>query len=99
MLDEIEMSIESTTHPEDQYLWVAFSTYATVSYAMSWRCNEGLLIDLEGLNKKWNQNIGTYFHIPLLGKVKGETVDSSHLIPCINETSPGIQVKVVVKRY
>ena len=98
VLNETEANIEGATDPEDQNLWIAFSTYATVSYVVSLRGNEGLLIDLKGLNEKWNHNDGTYFHIPLLGKIKGETLDRSHLIPCINETSSGIQVKAVVKR-
>ena len=56
------------------------------------------MLDLKGLNEIWNYNDGTFFHIPLLGKIKGETLDRSHLIPCSNETSSGIKVKAVVKR-
>ena len=57
-----------------------------------------MLLDLKGINAKWKSNDGTFILIALLGKMKGETLDRSHLIPCVNITSTGIKVKSVVRR-
>ncbi len=83
---------------EDHNLWVVFSTYAVVSYVTSLRGDEGILLDLQGINEKWKSNDGTFILIALLGKMKGETLDRSHLIHCANITSTGIKVKSVVRR-
>ena len=50
------------------------------------------------LIKHWKRNDGTYFLIPLLGRIKGEDVERPHLIPCANTTSTNIQVKAVLRR-
>ena len=53
---------------------------------------------MNGLIKHWKRNYGTYFLIPLLGRIKGEDVERSHLIPCVNTTSTLIKTKAVVRR-
>ena len=83
VLNEIEANIEGTTDLEEQNVWIVFSTYAIISYVVSLRGNDGLLLDLKGLNEKWSHNDGTFFHIPLLGEIEGETLDRSHLIPAL----------------
>ena len=98
VLAEIEVRILNAVGDEDYNLWVVFSTYAVVSYVLSLRGNEGVLLDLQGINEKWKSNDGTYILIALLGKMKGETLDKSHLIPCANITSTGIKVRSIVRR-
>ena len=56
------------------------------------------MLDLDSLNCHWNCNNGSFFIIGLLGKIKGEHNNRAHLIPCINTTSSGIEVKKVVQR-
>ena len=76
----------------------SFFTYAVVSYVSSLRGNEGVLLDLQDINEKWKSNDGTFILIALLGEMKGETLDRSHLIPCANITRTGIKVKSIVRR-
>ena len=69
-----------------------------VSYVLSFRGNDRVLLDLQGINEKWKSNDGTFILIDLLGGMKGETLDRSHLIPCVNGTGTGIKVKYIVNR-
>ena len=98
VLAEVEVRISDAVEDEDHNLWIVFSAYAVVSYVLSLRGNEGILLDLQGINEKWKSNDGTFILIALLGKMKGETLDRSHLIPCANVTSTGIKVKSIVRR-
>ena len=98
VLAEVEIRIWEAVGEEDHNLWIVFSTYSVVSYVLSLRGNEGVLLDLQGINEKWKSNDGTFILIALLGKMKGENLDRSHLIPCANITSTGIKVKYIVRR-
>ena len=77
---------------------VVFSCYATLSYVISLRGNEGFLLDLDGMSRHTSGNEKKYFIVALQGKIKGETNEKSHLVPCANITSSGIDVKKVVVR-
>jgi hypothetical protein len=69
---------------------------------------EALLLDLEGLHRHWTplDAIGwardsdgqRYVIVPLQGRVKGETNDRDHLLPCVETTSPGVQVQDSINR-
>jgi len=83
---EVDRHIEESETVESFNLWTAFKVYAVVSYTLSLRGNEGLLIDLDGTNRHWKRNDGSYLVIALKGKIKGETIDREHLIPCTNKT-------------
>ena len=74
-----------------------FHTYVMVCYVVSLRGYEGLLLDLSGLNRKWGVGGDQYVVIALLGKIKGEAGDRSHLLPCVVKTSSGIKVKDTLK--
>ena len=63
-----------------------------ITYVLSLRGSEGFLLDLEGLHKHWTRGWPQYFIVALLGQVKGETNDCSHLLPCVSKTDSGIQV-------
>jgi hypothetical protein len=53
---------------------------------------------LDGLNRKFAAGGDKYIVIALLGKIKGETADRDHLLPCVPVTSSGIDVKASVSR-
>ena len=70
----------------------------TISYVVSLRGDEGQLLNMNLLTKYRKKNDETYFLIPLLGRIKGEDVERSHLIPCVNTTSTLMKTKVAVRR-
>jgi hypothetical protein len=78
--------------------WLVFHTYVTVCYVVSLRGCEGFLLDLAGLNRKFNAGGNRYVVIALLGKIKGESDDRDHLLPCVPITSSGIDVRSSVSR-
>ena len=75
-----------------------FSAYATISYVLSLRGNEGILLELKSLRRHWKSEETNYFIIALFGKLKGEDGAREHLIPCINVTKSGINVKYTISR-
>ena len=82
----------------ENHKWVVFNTYATLAYVVSLRGSEGLLLDLDGLNRHWPPRTNQYVKIALLGRVKGETIDRAHLLPCVQITSSGINVRGAIRR-
>ena len=83
---------------DDRARWIVFTAYITVTYVLSLRGNEGLMLDLKGLRRNWKPDRGDHFVIALWGKLKGEASIREHLIPCINVTRSGIGVKNIVLR-
>ena len=92
VIKEAELSLDGSIEIEEEHHWTSFIAYITVSYVLSLRGDEGFLLDLGGLRTNWTRNDGRYFLVALLGKIKGEKVRRSHLIPCINLTSSRIPV-------
>lgn len=90
--------ILSEGNPKDRDRWVVFNTYAVVCYMISLRGNEGFLLDLGALRRYFQRGEGEYIIIPLLGMFKGESDDMAHLIPCVERTSSGIDVRRVLAR-
>jgi hypothetical protein len=70
VLKEADYRVEGAVSPEEQNRWIVFHTYAMTCYAVSLRGNEGLLIDLSGLNRKWSVGGNDYVVIALLGKIR-----------------------------
>jgi hypothetical protein len=68
-----------------------------VCYVVSLRGLEGLLLDWSGLERKWGIRGDKYIVIGLLGKIKGETGDRSHPLPCVGKMSSGIKVRECLK--
>jgi hypothetical protein len=87
-----------------RHRWIYAGTYFAISYVISLRGPEGLLLDLEGLRKHFNSHFGDdgspekHVVIALLGQVKGEHNERQHLIPSVNETNSGIQVRRWLRR-
>jgi hypothetical protein len=99
MLETVRLRINDATSPRDLNRWIVFHSYATVTYVVSLRGPEGLLLDLAGLHRNWGKESDeSYFFLALLGKIKGEQHDRCHLIPCSNKTESGIDVKGSVAR-
>jgi hypothetical protein len=98
VLSEADHRIEGAESPEERNRWIVFYVYAMTCYVVSLRGNEGLLLDLSGLNRKWDLGGETYVVIALLGKIKGESGDRAHLLPCVPKTSSGIKVREKLKR-
>ena len=56
-------------------------------------------MDLEGLNKHWREiEDKDHVYICLRGQVKGEHGVQCHLLPCINKTNSGINVRGSLSR-
>ena len=98
LIREIERDILEAEDPEDKHFLTVFSCYICVTYVISLRGTEGLLLDLDGMNRNWTEPSKGHFIIALLGKVKGEHHEQAHLIPCVDKTSSGIPVRNVVLR-
>ena len=92
-----EKSKDSETKSE-RHRWLVFLAYAVVCYVTSLRGVEGFLLDLDGLNRYWEPDRKDYIVIALLGKIKGESNDAAHLIPCVPITSSGINTREIIGR-
>ena len=75
---------------------VVFGTYIIISYVLSLRGSEELMLDLTVVNRELKQE-QDYCILGLKGKVKGESVHQDHLFPCVLKTSSGIDVNNWVK--
>ena len=98
MLETADLKIREAISVSDTNRWIVFHSYVVVCYTCSLRGCEGFLLDLAGLNRKFLLGGDKYVVIALLGKIKGETADRDHLLPCMPVTSSGIDVKASVGR-
>jgi hypothetical protein len=98
VLEDTEMQIAGAASSRDLNKWVVFHSYAVVCYVLSLRGREGLLLDLEGLQRHWGAGDGTYVIVTLQGTIKGETNDRDHLLPSVPVTSSGVDVKSSLER-
>ena len=95
---EIERRIADSTSREDHHNWIIMTTYCALSYVISLRGNEGFLLDLKSLRDNWNNHSNKYVVIGLLGRYKGENHDYTHLVPCVNKTSSGLNIRNILHR-
>ena len=81
---------------------ITFCSYLIICYVLSLRGPEGLLVSLaplinqEGLESLLQQGSSmgkSLVIVPLLGKVKGESHRREHLLPSVEVTSSGINVR------
>lgn len=79
--------------------WFTFYIYIMISTLLSLRGSEGLLLSLDGLWKHINKGNGKYSVISLFGKVKGESGEHNHLIPCCTVTKSGIKVQESLRAF
>jgi hypothetical protein len=91
----IDRALNASSEAE-RHRWVVIRVYIVISYVVSLRGSEGLLLDLDGLRRHRGEGGIEYFIIALLGKIKGEHHDLAHLLPCVPVTGSGIQVQQAV---
>jgi len=91
LIKKMEYRLSNLTDEEDKHIISSILTYFVTSYIISLRGPEGFLLDLRGLNEHWN-NSANYVTISLIGKLKGERHDLTHLVPCVKTTSSGINI-------
>jgi hypothetical protein len=79
--------------------WIFAGSYFSVSYVILLRGLEGLLLELEGCSKYLNSSFGSdgdpakHVVIALMDMVKGKHNERQHLLPSVNMTKSGIQVR------
>jgi len=95
VLRKLEIKFRNSVTIEDKHLSISILSYVAISYTLSLRGPEGFMIDLQGLLKYRNKT-SEYCIITLLGRLKGESHDLTHLIPCTNITDSGIQIRRIV---
>ena len=98
VLEEAERRIEAAPTASELHRWSAFHCYAVVTYVLSLRGREGLLLDLEGLHKHWTSDEIGHVIVTIQGRVKGETGDRDHLLPAVFVTLTGISVRSTLER-
>ena len=98
LLQEVERRVQDAEDESEENRWVVRHAFCVVTYVLSLRGPEGFLLELEGLNRFWNDRDPKKIIVTLLGKVKGEQEERWHLLPCIKVTSTGINVAASVKR-
>jgi hypothetical protein len=93
VLNRINQKVIDENQPENKHSLVVLGSYIAITYVLSLRGPEGLLLDLAGLRRYQHQVNDHHCIIALRGKVKGEHSDRCHLLPCCLVTSSGIQIK------
>jgi len=95
LLRKLELKFRDAETMEDKHLFLSILSYVAISYTLSLRGPEGFMIDLHGLVKYKNKT-PEYCIVTLLGRLKGEAHDLTHLIPCANVTDSGIQIRSII---
>jgi hypothetical protein len=107
LLARVELGVSKLAADKHALLrerWIFAGTYFAISYVLSLRGPEGLLMELEGCRKYFASHFGSdgdpakHVVIALLGSVKGEHNERQHLLPSVNVTKSGIQVRRWVRR-
>ena len=97
VLERADEKIANAVCGEEENYWVVFHTYVTVTYVISLRGSEGLLLDLGALDEYWTDSPDK-MTLALFGKIKGQHHVRCHLFPCVPQTRSGINVKTSVGR-
>ena len=84
LFEYVEARVNQVTTDIENNNWIVFSTYIAITYVLSLRGSEGLMLESSGLRKYWKSNQANYFDVVLYGKLKGEDTYREHIIPCIN---------------
>jgi hypothetical protein len=98
LLQWVEEQAGMVEEREERDRWEISGAYFAVSYTISLRGDEGLLLDLEGLIEQWEEDPDRYTVIALRGRFKGERNERRHRVPCVNTTGSGIEVRRWLRR-
>jgi hypothetical protein len=63
---------DTITNIDERSNWLIVGVDITITYVLSLRGSEGLLLDLGGIRRHWNNRTEEYVIIALRGRVKGE---------------------------
>jgi hypothetical protein len=97
VLETANLKIQEDTFLLQTDHWISFHTYLVICYVLSLCGCDDYFCDLERLDQKFGTSRTPYVAIALLGKIKGESGDRAHLIPCVHVASAGIEVKASVE--
>lgn len=92
LLDQCLQNAKSVKTYEEAHIWGICGSYYASCYVASLRGPEGRLMDLGGLIEYKDAQPGTTVWA-LRGKIKGEHQSRTHLLPCVEVTKSGINVK------
>ena len=98
LVKRIKYRLLCSEYEDNKHIISSVLTYITTSYIISLRGPEGFLLDLRGLNENWNSN-NNYIIISLIGRLKGERHDLTHLVPVVKVTSSGINFYEILKDH
>lgn len=84
--------------PREHNRCIVFHAYVVVTYVVSLRGSEGLLLDLVGLIRQWEKGDGSCVVVALLGKIKGKHHERCHLLPSVTVTQSGVKVAESLER-
>jgi hypothetical protein len=90
--------IQDAVSTRDHNRWIVFHAYVVVTYVVSLRGSEGLLLNLAGLIQQCEKGDGTCIVIALLGKIKGEHHERCHLLLSVPVTQSGVRVAESLER-
>ena len=93
-----EAKVEEAVSEDEVARWITFISYMVITYVLSLRGSEGLMLDLGGLNKQWIIKRTNHVVVVLSGKLKGEGNARLHHIPCVKVTKSGINVEYLIQR-
>ena len=92
ILNRILKEHRVSSSPKNKFELITFDSYLVISYVISLRGSEGLMVDLTVINRELDSK-RECCTIGLKGKVKGESIDRNHLFLCVNVTVSGINIK------
>jgi hypothetical protein len=98
VLKVASLRIADAVTTRDHNQWIVFHAYVVVTYVVSLRGSEGLILDLAGLIRQWEKGDGTCVVIALLGKIKGKHHERCHLLPSVPITQSGVRVAELLER-
>ena len=93
LLKTLQEEILVTNSDMERFDFIIFGVHVVISYVLSLRGSEGLMLNLTSTSKGLGSN-DDFCTVALKGKVKGESAERDHVLPCSNVTSSGTHVRV-----
>ena len=99
LLGSLEEELRHANNVTDPFVTVMAGTFYAVSFALSLRGPEGLLLDLGAMTRYADlYKDRDCVVVCLWGQFKGEHSERAHLLPCCNVTGSGIKVRQWLNR-
>ena len=96
---------EAQIMSEEWWKLVSGLTYSVITFHASLRGSEGLKVHQPTLEKHWDKgnydelkgdNKPPHVIVPLLGRFKGEQGERCHLLPLLNRSGSGVQIRQII---